>query len=489
LLAPLRTISGRIALGFFVLLATFAVVSGYTIFKLRQLGSDLQYVRTAYLEVSLAVAQLNSWQSGMVDQLDGRSPLPQAFANHSRRIRMQLLDRTIAQLRELTVPERRGEKVLEIEGQLERIRRKYLENEPLFELAFARQPSPERDAALERLSFNEHHLLSEISTWFTSLKASTIRITLELEQVERQASVWAVSLGGFGALLGVLVIVWTVLTLRPLRRLHDAVGGVAAGNYRQRVAVSGGTEVADLAREFNAMAAAIEEREQELVRSERLVTVGKMAAIITHEVRNPLSSIGLNAELLQEELAASGSREAVALCATIVKEVDRLTAITEEYLRFARMPRPRLEREQLNSIVAELLEFQRESLASRGVSVAASLDEALPPVAADEAQLRQALLNLVRNAADAMSAGGELTVATRRSADGAVEVSVKDTGAGIPAENLDRIFEPFFSTKEGGTGLGLALTQQIVAEHGGRIEVDSTPGHGTTFTLRLPVAA
>jgi signal transduction histidine kinase len=110
-------------------------------------------------------------------------------------------------------------------------------------------------------------------------------------------------------------------------------------------------------------------------------------------------------------------------------------------------------------------------------------------VAADEAQLRQALLNLVRNAADAMSTGGALTVATRRSADGAVEVSVKDTGAGIPAENLDRIFEPFFSTKDGGTGLGLALTQQIVEEHGGRIEVDSTPGRGTTFTLRLPVAA
>ena len=490
LLAPLRTISGRIALGFFVLLATFAVVSGYTIFKLRQLGSDLQYVRTAYLEVSLAVAQLNSWQSGMVDQLDGRAPLPPPFVNHNRRIRMRLLEQTITQLRELTVPASRRGVVQEIDRQLERILGKYRENEPLFELAFARQTETgERNAALERLALAEHHLLSEINTWFTSLKASTIRITLELEQVERQASVWAVTLGGFGALLGVLVIVWTVLTLRPLRRLHDAVGSVAAGNYRQRVAVSGGTEVADLAREFNAMAAAIEEREQELVRSERLVTVGKMAAIITHEVRNPLSSIGLNAELLQEELAASGSHEAVAMCATIVKEVDRLTAITEEYLRFARMPRPRLEREQLNSIVAELLEFQRETLTSRGVTVETRLDEGLPPVAADEAQLRQALLNLVRNAADAMSAGGALTVSTRRSADGAVEVSVKDTGGGIAAENLGRIFEPFFSTKKNGTGLGLALTQQIVTEHGGRIEVDSTPGRGTTFTLRLPVAA
>jgi two-component system NtrC family sensor kinase len=491
--SPLRTISGRIALGFFVLLATFAAVSGYTILKLGQLGSDLQFVRTAYLEVSLAVAQLNSLQSGMVDQLDGKAPLPRPFVNYSQQIRMKLLDQSIAQIRNLEgVPQSKRNEVLAIERQLVRLARRYRENGPLFEIAFSPQAAPEaKAAAVADLSRREHHISSEINSWFHQLKTSTIAITLELEEVERQASLGAIYLGVVGALLGVLVFVWSVLTLRPLARLHDGVRSVAAGNYRQRVAVSGGTEVADLAREFNAMAQAIQERESELVRSERLAVVGKMAAVITHEVRNPLSSIGLNAELLEEELAASGSKEAVGLCRAIAKEVDRLTAITEEYLRFARLPRPRLEREQLNSIVAGVVEFQREDLASRGVEIEARLAEALPAVAADEAQLRQALLNLLRNAADAMTgaAARTLTVATRRADDGAVEVSVKDTGSGIPAEDLPRIFDPFFSTKDRGTGLGLALTHQIVAEHGGRIEVDTTPGRGTTFTLKLPAAA
>ena len=492
-LGPLRTISGRIALAFLVLLVTFGVVSGYTILKLRQLGSDLQFVRTAYLGVSLTVAQLSTMQRGMLDQLElgDRSVQARAKVRYNRDHRAQLLEDSLTQLRELeAVPPDRRPAVAAIERQLAGILAHYRENEPLFEIVFAPAAAADaRAAAADELSKREHHLAVLINSFFGALKTSTIAITVNLEVVERQASLGALSLGAVGALLGVLVTAWAVLTLRPLRRLHDGVRSVAAGNYRQRVAVSGGTEVADLAREFNAMAEAIHDRELDLVRSERLAAVGKMAAVITHEVRNPLSSIGLNAELLEETLAASGSKEAVGLCRSIVKEVDRLTAITEEYLRFARLPRPRLEREQLNSIVAGVVAFQREDLASRGVRVDARLDDSLPPVDADEAQLRQALMNLMRNAADAMRGGGALTVATRRAVDGAVEVSVEDTGAGISSENLSRIFEPFFSTKEGGTGLGLALTQQIVNEHGGSIEVASRPGRGTTFTLKLPAAA
>ena len=225
------------------------------------------------------------------------------------------------------------------------------------------------------------------------------------------------------------------------------------------------------------------------MRSERLAAVGKMAAVITHEVRNPLSSIGLNAELLEEDLRGShASSEAIALSQKIQREVDRLTSITEEYLRFARLPRPRLEKEQMNDIVVGVIEFQRDDLETRGVSVTTQLASALPLVTADEAQLRQALLNLFRNAADAMGSGGGVLRVTTRRADGGVEVRVADSGPGIAAEHLPHIFEPFFSTKEGGTGLGLALTQQIIAEHGGRIDVTSGAGEGTTFVMTLPAA-
>src|SRR5439155_4485141 len=137
------------------------------------------------------------------------------------------------------------------------------------------------------------------------------------------------------------------ITLRPLHKLRDAARSVAAGDYDKQISERGPTEVKDLARELNSMARAVQERERELVRSERLAAVGKMAAMIAHEVRNPLSSIALNTELLEEELGhMPAADEGRALCRAITREVDRLTAITEEYLAFARLPTPRLAAEQ-----------------------------------------------------------------------------------------------------------------------------------------------
>ena len=258
-----------------------------------------------------------------------------------------------------------------------------------------------------------------------------------------------------------------------------------------RIDEEGPSEVADLAREFNSMGEAIEERERDLVRSERLAVVGKMAATITHEVRNPLSSIGLNAELLEDELASVAGdtgQEARSLCRAIQTEVDRLTAITEEYLRFARLPKPKLHPHDVNAIVDNLADFEREQLALRGVELVVELAPALPRVELDDQQMRQSLLNLLRNAADAVAeiGGGEVRISTSLGADGAgVQVSVADDGPGMAADMADKIFDPFFSTKQGGTGLGLALTHQIVREHGGTISVDSAPGQGARFTVAL----
>jgi two-component system, NtrC family, sensor kinase len=218
-----------------------------------------------------------------------------------------------------------------------------------------------------------------------------------------------------------------------------------------------------------------------------------MAAMITHEVRNPLSSIALNTELLGDELdglSAEASKEARALCAAITYEVDRLTAITEEYLRFARMPKPRVAAESINHVVSSLATFVREDLAARGVTLEVALGDDLPRAMIDEGQLRQSLLNLVRNAAEALGGRtGHVWLTTRRGGPGEVEVEVKDDGPGIEDEARGRLFDPFFSTKTGGTGLGLALTHQIVKDHGGDIQVTSPPGAGATFVVRLPAEA
>lgn len=230
--------------------------------------------------------------------------------------------------------------------------------------------------------------------------------------------------------------------------------------------------------------------EEALVRSERLAAIGKMSSQITHEVRNPLNSLSLNVEMLVEELQESKDGEAKELLAAIASEIDRLTEITEGYLTFARLPRPALEREQLNVLVESLLRFLREEAEEAGVTVRAELAAELPEVLADENQLRAALLNVVRNSMEAIRGArvqGTLTVTTKANGK-SVELTVADDGPGIPSKDLARIFDPFYSTKSDGTGLGLPLTQQIIEEHGGTIACASEPGRGTTFTIRLPLA-
>jgi signal transduction histidine kinase len=228
---------------------------------------------------------------------------------------------------------------------------------------------------------------------------------------------------------------------------------------------------------------------ERLIQTERLAAMGRMAAHVTHEVRNPLSSIGLNVEMLQEELASSGA-ETTALLGAIQREVDRLTSITEEYLRLARLPVPRLEPEDPGALAKEVARFVAREMESTNVRLDVEVDEPLPLVAMDEAQIRQCILNLLRNAREAMPSGGRIVLAAHAS-EGGVSLSVEDEGEGIPDEQKERVFDVFFSTKERGTGLGLPLTREIVVAHQGRVRCDDAPGEGkrgTVFTLWLPAA-
>jgi signal transduction histidine kinase len=212
-----------------------------------------------------------------------------------------------------------------------------------------------------------------------------------------------------------------------------------------------------------------------------------MASHITHEIRNPLASLGLNVELLADEVGAD-NQEARKLVTSIGNEIDRLSEITETYLRFVRLPKPKVDREDLGAIATSVLEFSRGELTLAGITLDIRIEPNLPEVAADESQLRQALLNLVRNAKEAMPSGGRIQLDVGRAPDGQVRLVLADSGPGISPEYLTNIFEPFFSTKAKGTGLGLALVQQIIGEHGGRIEVDCPQSGGTSFTILLPAA-
>ncbi len=322
------------------------------------------------------------------------------------------------------------------------------------------------------------------------LRGESGQIAQRLSDDEETALSMAIALGAAGLAVALAAFVFTLRTLRPLGVLRRRTQQLAGGDYAQRTGVTSHDEIGDLAREFDAMADAIQERERRLIRSERLATVGRMAAQIAHEVRNPLSSIGLNAELLGDEVGPSGD-EARRLVASIIGEVDRLTEITETYLRFARLPRPKLEREDLGAITGAVLDFFRSEIVKEGIALTLEVEPNLPDLAADEGQLRQALINLVRNAREALASTAtkrlDVSLAADRSA-GCLRLRISDSGSGIARADQGKIFDPFFSTKDRGTGLGLALVQQIVVDHGGQIEVESAPDRGTTFTLSFPFA-
>jgi two-component system NtrC family sensor kinase len=296
----------------------------------------------------------------------------------------------------------------------------------------------------------------------------------------------AIYLGIVAVLLFLVVTALVAVTLRPLRRLREGARRIAAGDYDKRIPETGPTEIADLAREFNSMGRAVQEREEEKLRAARLAMIGEMAQQIAHEVRNPLSSIGLNTDLLEDELGDDAT-EARELCRAIHKEVNRLEEVTEIYLGL-RASKPKLASESLNAIIEDLVGFVRSDLANRQVALETELDPENPFGQVDANQFRQCLINLVRNAADAVSVngGGRVVLRTRGEHD-RVEVAVEDNGVGIASELLPRMFDPFFSTKKGGTGLGLALTQQIIRDHRGEIHVASRVGRGTTFTLSVPI--
>ena len=216
-----------------------------------------------------------------------------------------------------------------------------------------------------------------------------------------------------------------------------------------------------------------------------------MAAGIAHEIRNPLSSISLNAELLEAGPRSADDAEWHAswrpTCQAITREAERLNNIVEDYLAFARLPTPRLVPEAIDALITNATRLVAEDIKARGISFTLALGAPQATVMADEAQLRQVLLNLLRNAIEAVghaaSPAIELTTAV---VGNRVEICVADNGPGITADTKPHIFEPFFTTKAQGTGLGLALSQQIISDHGGELAVRDAPG-GATLAIRLPL--
>ena len=279
---------------------------------------------------------------------------------------------------------------------------------------------------------------------------------------------------------------------RPVRRLDAGIRRLAEGDLDVRVEAEGSDEVGRLGRAFNEMAdrlKASKQRETEMRRREKLSALGRMAAGVAHDVRNPLHSIGLTLQNLQETarpIEPERGRDFDRSVAIIRDEIRRLDRLIENFLRFARSDRAAHVQVDLARLARETAQLVEKEAERRGVRVLVASDGAPVVVEGDREAIGSSILNLVLNSFEAMPQGGTLTLSVRQ-AEGEARLEVADTGQGIPDQDQERVFDFAFTTREEGHGLGLAMVHQVVVEdHGGRVSLNSRPGEGTQVTLAFP---
>lgn len=292
--------------------------------------------------------------------------------------------------------------------------------------------------------------------------------------------------------LGAAVLVWRFT--RPLSDLSRGANLVAAGDFSFRVpGAERRDEVGRLAATFNEMIARLEhmrELESKVKEAEKSAVIGRLASAIAHEIRNPLNYINLTLDHLRTSLAPSDPQKRALveqLTLQLKAEVARINTRITEFLKYSRPAHLNLQPLDLRETLRDAIRIVEAQAAESGVETRFDENGAVPPVVGDRESLRSLFTNLIINGMQAMEGGGggSLRVGLT-SEDGRARVTVSDTGSGIDPAHIDKIFEPYYSTKETGTGLGLAIARKAVEDHDGTITVESTPGHGTTFTVELP---
>ncbi|MGC2195544.1 MAG: ATP-binding protein [Terriglobales bacterium] len=311
-------------------------------------------------------------------------------------------------------------------------------------------------------------------------------------EVKRHIQSAAMLVGGGGVLLAILLSSWAAARFtRPVEELAVAAREVAAGNLHAQVDVTSADEVGDLAEAFNRMTRDLLEQKERLVQTERVAAWRELARRLAHELKNPLFPLQLTVENLvrareqSPEMFEEMFRESAA---TLLAEIGNLKQIISRFSEFSKMPQPQLQPVMMNEVVqgvARLFQAQLESGSGATIAWEVDLAASKEPVAADAELLHRAFSNLVLNAMDAMPNGGTLTLRTRDSGD-RVNVEIADTGVGLTPEECERLFTPYYTSKQHGTGLGLAIVQSVISDHGGTINVRSQPGKGTTFLVELP---
>lgn len=525
------SIATKIFLVFTALVTLFTGVLMFGTYRTDTLYSDIQRLNQTVVPISLVLSDVQTDLKSFNVVLNERDPLVLRRTMQMTRLVDFLPDRVPQNLKRAQqlaaeaqdLPQAGAlqkqladlqEDALDFSQKAGRFNRLVLGDKPSEDPAESAEP---RNKLQLELAAEARQLDQEITSLRNDLRARTDMALNRANERQRSSLYTLVALSALALLIAAGLLVTVMLTLRPLNTLTWAARRIGQGDYSPIEGIKedtrGSDEIILLAREFNSMAQSLAERDQRLreqherlLKSERMATVGRMTSLITHELRNPLSSINLNSEMLLDILLERGisadDQEVLPLLDTIIAEVDRLRDITEEYLVYARLPTPNLAPVRLLDIIENLLDFHQFEWAQSGVEVkletpqsspdsaeeGSPADPRGPEVMADANQMRQALLNLIRNAVEASPSGAEVLIRINRQGAQAL-VEVQDQGEGISAEKTPHIFDPFFTSKPQGTGLGLAMTQEIIEEHFGSISAYSTPGEGARFVIKLPLRA
>ncbi len=491
-------------MSFAITVVAFGVTLGLGIFAQQRAADDSVELARGYVPVAMRLAQLRAAQTTLSTLIDG---IPDEREPGSTRV---LLETLVGARHTMFVETRAsitqtlpsvGSRMTrglapKLEEDLDGVEGLLDGDRVLFERLYGSIASGDRDGinrTIVSLGAVEHDADRRLRLLAGRVGASIDALSSEARERELR-SIWAMAvLAALTLAVGVVVSLHVRRLLAPLARLTGRARAVARGDLTSRRVVPSDDEIGQLEVAFETMVLGVSRAQALALSNERLAAIGKMAAHVTHEIRNPLSAMGLNIEMLEEEVLhiASGERrdgaEVKTLLLAVRREVERLEHLSEEYLRVARLPQPRMEADDVAASVRNIVAFARPEIENAKCSVELVANGDLPPALVDDAQLRQALLNLLRNAREAMPGGGPIEV--RVKAEGmSVVIGVGDRGGGIPEQIRSRVFDPFFSTKGEGTGLGLAITRHIVEAHGGSVTCEPRSGGGTLFRIALPIA-
>ena len=310
--------------------------------------------------------------------------------------------------------------------------------------------------------------------------------TGRVEEAQRRAALLRTAALAFTAASGLAAVLFALHLVKPLRQMIAFVHQVARGNLDAHLAVRASDELAILAVDLNRMTVELARSREQMVQASKMAAVGQLAGGVAHEINNPLAVILGFAQSVCQRLPED---DALSLpLRSIEREAKRCKALVSDLLAFSRKSTGLRQPTQLSALVVTTASLIEHQARLQGVQVRLDCREGLPESLVDANMLQQVLVNLCNNAIDAMPSGGELTLATRQTPAADLEITVRDTGAGIPPEIRSRIFEPFFTTKPvgKGTGLGLALAYEIVQQHGGQLVCESELERGTAMIVTLP---